>query len=65
MNTGISFGNTKYRTYILIICQEISLAYILNILAYHRKEENTKELIDKAEVVINNLAVLIILIKIE
>lgn len=55
----------KYRTYILTICQEISLAFILNILAYHRKEENTKELIDKAEVVINNLAALIILIKIE
>lgn len=50
----------KYRIYFPTICQELSLAFILNTLAYYRMEENNtniKELMDKEEVVMtNNLA---------
>lgn len=60
INRLISFGNVKYRIYFPTICQELSLAFILNTLAYYRMEENNtniKELMDKEEVVMsNNLA---------
>lgn len=65
INRWITFGNVKYRIYFSTICQGISLAFIVNILAYDSMKKirqilNIKELMDKAVVMTNNLAVSVI-----